>query len=269
MAQETDMVRDDRQPETTAASNAANSAAITNPNTSASTADIQTQGQSSFQDKYISSLEEHCTASDALRTAEKVAHSLEKDVAALRAEITLLTQICEKNSLRIPPGTLCQGLICWFPIVTDAQIQESTISLKRKIPTQDAVLQQIAQKIPAVFGASAPAVPAVPLNLPFELTEPRELLADGTKNVKRVRAWTDIVRCKYPTFKRAAPAMSTAARKFIHDKGDSDMIQSKAGDKSTRPVHAVSESLIPEFLKYMEDQFLKNGLFGETSCHDS
>ncbi|KAJ3246443.1 hypothetical protein HDU78_007161 [Chytriomyces hyalinus] len=259
MAQETDMVRDDGQPETASASTAANSAAISNPNTSATTADTQTQGQSLFRDKYISSLEEHCTASDALRTAEKVAHSLEKDVAALRAEIMLLTQICEKNSLHIPPVETDRG---YHP-------KESTISLKRKIPTQDAVLQQIAQKIPAVLGASVPAVQAVPLNLPFELTEPRELLADGTKNVKRVRAWTDIMRCKYPTFKRAAPAMSTATRKFIHDRGDSDMIQSNVGDKSTRPVHAVSECWIPEYLKYMDDQFLKNGVFGDSSCHDS
>ncbi|KAJ3263609.1 hypothetical protein HDU77_010344 [Chytriomyces hyalinus] len=228
MAQETDMVRDDGQPETAAASTAANSAAISNPNTSATTADTQTQGQSLFRDKYISSLEEHCTASDALRTAEKVAHSLEKDVAALRAEIMLLTQICEKNSLHIPPVETDRG---YHP-------KESTISLKRKIPTQDAVLQQIAQKIPAVLGASVPAVQAVPLNLPFELTEPRELLADGTKNVKRVRAWTDIMRCKYPTFKRAAPAMSTATRKFIHDRGDSDMIQSNVGTEELKAMQS-------------------------------
>ncbi|KAJ3231845.1 hypothetical protein HDU81_003496 [Chytriomyces hyalinus] len=214
MAQETDMLRDENQPATSATSAAVDSTIFSNPNTSATTADTQIQGQLSFRDKYISSLEEHCTASDALRTAEKVAHSLEKDVAALRAEIKLLTQICEKNSLRIPP--------------------ESTMSLKRKIPTQDAVLQQIAQKIPAVFGVSVPEVQAVPLNLPFEITEPRELLADGTKNVKRVRAWTDIVRCKYPTFKRAAPAMSTATRKFSHDKGDGDMIQANIGTEELK-----------------------------------
>ncbi|ORY49551.1 hypothetical protein BCR33DRAFT_734994 [Rhizoclosmatium globosum] len=243
-----------------------------------------------FKDKYIESLEEHCNMSDALRAAETVSHALEKDVAALQKDIQILRN----------PSHLAHPCIPYsyfnlpFPPSTDTKKRPSESHpappAKKPTPSQK---QQQHQQHPSTASSSRTATPsnlspqqqggsgvpkfmpnyvpsAIAKSLDFTLAPPPDVLPNGAVNSDRLRAWTDVLRAKYPTFKRTSPAMSKSAKEFMVPRNDGGKVYVAAltGDRVSRPTHAVPEELIREFVEYMEGLYLKDGMFGDSSCHD-
>ncbi|KAJ3029029.1 UNVERIFIED_CONTAM: hypothetical protein HDU68_000325 [Siphonaria sp. JEL0065] len=256
----------------------------------------------SVKDAYILSLEQHCTVSDALRVAETVSHALEKDVQALQNEVETLKSLVgdsyprkrgapasiqpsdhapKKQATLAPPSTSTNP----YPSSSTTTNPSPFPHLTESTPVSNAASSTITpsgspplypQSYPASSNASVPKFmsPYVPseiaLSLDFTLAPPPNVFPSGSPNTRNLRAWTDILRAKYPTFKRTSPSMSKSAKEFMSKKngGAKLYVASLTGDRVSRPTHAVGEEHIAEFVAFMEGLYLRNGMFGEASCHD-
>ncbi|KAI8620958.1 hypothetical protein BC830DRAFT_378996 [Chytriomyces sp. MP71] len=216
------------------------------------------QQSDSFKEKYIRSLEALCAVSDAVRSAENVTHALARDAASLGDYVATLSELCAKNGVAVPA--------------------EPSVSLKTQIQMHELIMSQLSAKIatpaPLPPAVTAPAAPppsrasSLALNLSFKLPAAPEFEVDGGRNERRLRAWTDIIRAKYPTFRRTSPAMSKTAREFASSRNQHDLISSITNDRVSRPMQAIPEYLIPDFVDIMETVYLRDGMFGDASCHD-
>ncbi|KAJ3296385.1 hypothetical protein HDU79_006864 [Rhizoclosmatium sp. JEL0117] len=175
-----------------------------------------------FKDKYIESLEEHCNMSDALRAAETVSHALEKDVAALQKDIQILRSLLQSNTKKRPseshPAPPAKK-----PTPSQKQQQHqqhpSTASSSRTAtPSNLSPQQQGGSGVPKFMPNYVPS--AIAKSLDFTLAPPPDVLPNGAVNSDRLRAWTDVLRAKYPTFKRTSPAMSKSAKEFMVPRND-------------------------------------------------
>ncbi|KAJ3255023.1 hypothetical protein HDU77_003869 [Chytriomyces hyalinus] len=101
---------------------------------------------------------------------------------------------------------------------------------------------------------------------PLEFTSPApELLTTGEKNTLKYRAWTDIVRVRYPNFQRVSPAMSKAAR-YFREENNLQLVRLVAQTSLKANVTlAIPEHAQQKFLRYMEDLFVQGntGIFGD------
>ncbi|KAJ3066855.1 hypothetical protein HDU98_009891 [Podochytrium sp. JEL0797] len=96
------------------------------------------------------------------------------------------------------------------------------------------------------------------------------LLPNGAPNVEQFRAWTDIIRARYKTFQRATPPMSKHARLFLQNKKlPVFCLVPGSSVRISKATFAIPGALHDAFLKYMEDAFFKNGVFGEKSLHSA
>ncbi|KAI9350326.1 hypothetical protein BDR26DRAFT_852204 [Obelidium mucronatum] len=255
----------------------------------------------SIKDKYILSLEEHCTVSDSLRVAETTAHALEKDVQLLQQEVeTLKALVAEAfnrkrtapssnlhsshaskkhNATSAPAGATgaittptgsATPVSTTHPIMTvPGSSTSSSAAPTTATPSGSPPKFNIPQSNSTVPKFMSPYTPSdLAKSLDFTLAPPPNMFPSGSPNTQGVRAWTDILRAKYPTFKRTSPSMSKSAKEFMGTKGNRLYVASLTGDRISRPTHAVPEEHITEFVAFMENLYLRNGMFGDASCHD-
>ncbi|KAJ3061099.1 hypothetical protein HDU98_002998, partial [Podochytrium sp. JEL0797] len=200
---------------------------------------------SSFKDKYILSLEEHCAVSDALRVAETVAHALEKDVKALQHEVDELRALAalptstsspiaspprnpvtqhlpdppqpqqQAPQQQQPPPPTPQSAPPPQPPLAPPPIPTTPTTTTPLPPpiTTTSYPPSASANVPRFITPYSPSPLA--LSLTFTLPPPPDMFPSGARNNEGVRAWTDVLRAKYPTFKRTSPAMSKSAKDFM------------------------------------------------------
>ncbi|KAJ3392604.1 hypothetical protein HDU84_003853 [Entophlyctis sp. JEL0112] len=100
---------------------------------------------------------------------------------------------------------------------------------------------------------------------------PRAVLPDGTPNTEGFRAWTDIIRARYPTFNRSGSHMCRVASQFC-DKYKIKKVSMTAiripAVRSNKPAFALPQRYYEEFLEHMESVFLQpDGTFGREDAH--
>ncbi|KAI9333434.1 hypothetical protein BDR26DRAFT_937488 [Obelidium mucronatum] len=104
---------------------------------------------------------------------------------------------------------------------------------------------------------------------PLEFSAPPPpLLTTGEPNTENYRAWTDIVRIRYPNFQRVSPAMSKAAR-YFREEHNLQLVRLVAQTSLKANVTlAIPQFMQHRFLRYMEDLFVQpnTGIFGDRTC---
>ncbi|KAJ3030710.1 UNVERIFIED_CONTAM: hypothetical protein HDU68_008099 [Siphonaria sp. JEL0065] len=103
--------------------------------------------------------------------------------------------------------------------------------------------------------------------LEFDAPPPTHI-APGEPNPLNHRAWTDIVRVRYPNFQRVTPAMSKAAR-FFREQHHLPLVRLVAQTSMKANVTlAIPEYMQHRFLRYMEEMFVQpnSGVFGDRTC---
>ncbi|KAJ3299857.1 hypothetical protein HDU76_006206 [Blyttiomyces sp. JEL0837] len=91
-----------------------------------------------------------------------------------------------------------------------------------------------------------------------------EYFPDGRPNRERYRAWTEVIRAKYPKFHRAHPLMSLTARAFLKKHNLPDVLLSSSASKSAKRTLSIPEKYHEEFLKIMEAKFGSSEFAQET-----
>ncbi|KAI8620957.1 hypothetical protein BC830DRAFT_1096502 [Chytriomyces sp. MP71] len=104
-----------------------------------------------------------------------------------------------------------------------------------------------------------------PLQFPTPL---QARFSDGSPNLHEYRAWTDIIRVRHRTFQRASPPMSKHARLFLQNHSLPLLcVVPGSSLRIGKATFAIPASLHHAFLEYMEDAFLRDGVFGDPSLH--
>ncbi|KAJ3357239.1 hypothetical protein HDU83_008052 [Entophlyctis luteolus] len=237
-----------------------------------------------FKSRYILSLETQLASAERLSNCEAATIALQKDVVLLRAEVQRLAAAVKasrppelshslskiNNSLSPEQSPLPATRI--FPRATRQSLltRQSHSNLQSNEIVQQASGTSISEKPNKGTKPEDSSVEAEEesdaILEPLEFSSaPPAFLTNGEPNVLGYRAWTDIVRIRYPNFQRVTPAMSKAAR-FFREAHSIELVRLVARTSLKSNVTlAIPAQMHAKFLKYMEELFVQgtSGFFGD------